>query len=592
MKTERSGSKANTKTHYSADSKKKNFKASCSCRVAKHAGSPFWYYLILILIILLFAYIRFRLKEFPLERDEGEYAYAGQLILQGIPPYELAYSMKFPGTYVAYAAILAIFGQTAGAVHCGVLVLNAATIFLVYLLGARLFNRLAGVIAGAVYALLSTSPSVLGIAGHATHFVVFPALAGILLLLRALEKEGKWLFVMSGALLGLAFLMKQHGIFFLIFAALYLLTCELRKSPRDLKAMAVKEGALVFGAFVPLILTCLILLRAGVFGKFWFWTVDYAREYASTESISSGIYVLRDAIPSVTGHSALLWLIAALGPIAFFWDSRIRSSAGFVIGFAVSSFLAICPGFYFRPHYFILLIPAAALSAGLAVSSASQYFQRKSTFLGKVPILIFLLGFFYSVARQSTFFLKTSPTQACREIYGSGPFPESLGIAQYLKSHAAKGTRIAVLGSEPQIYFYSGLRSATGYIYTYGLMEEQKYALQMQKEMISEIEAVKPEYVVFVYIRTSWHPRPHSENLIFTWANRYLENQYNLNGIVDIFISGESEYRWGAEAASYQPRSNRFISIFKRKQRDEFAVSNPLQDSSTVRVGAQEPSTW
>ena len=50
----------------------------------------------------------------PLERDEGEYAYAGQLILQGIPPYELAWNMKFPGVYVAYAALMSVFGQIAG----------------------------------------------------------------------------------------------------------------------------------------------------------------------------------------------------------------------------------------------------------------------------------------------------------------------------------------------------------------------------------------------------------------------------------------------------------------------------------------------
>jgi len=58
------------------------------------------------------AFVRLRLLNFPLERDEGEYAYAGQLILQGIPPYELAYNMKFPGTYLAYAFIMALFGQT------------------------------------------------------------------------------------------------------------------------------------------------------------------------------------------------------------------------------------------------------------------------------------------------------------------------------------------------------------------------------------------------------------------------------------------------------------------------------------------------
>ena len=48
----------------------------------------------------------------PFERDEGEYAYAGQLMLHGIPPYKFAYSMKFPGTYAFYAMIMSVFGQT------------------------------------------------------------------------------------------------------------------------------------------------------------------------------------------------------------------------------------------------------------------------------------------------------------------------------------------------------------------------------------------------------------------------------------------------------------------------------------------------
>ena len=62
--------------------------------------------------ILLVAVVRLRLLNLPLERDEGEYAYAGQLLLQGVPPYQLAGNMKFPGTYAAYAIIMAGFWQT------------------------------------------------------------------------------------------------------------------------------------------------------------------------------------------------------------------------------------------------------------------------------------------------------------------------------------------------------------------------------------------------------------------------------------------------------------------------------------------------
>ena len=91
-----------------------------------------------------------------------------------------------------------------------------------------------------------------------------------------------------------------------------------------------------------------------------------------------------------------------------------------------------------------------------------------------------------------------------RLIYGRNPFPESVPIARYLREHTAPGDRVAVVGSEPQIYFYAGRRSATGYIYTYPLMELQPYATAMQQAMIREIESADPRYVVFVRAVGSW----------------------------------------------------------------------------------------
>jgi len=73
----------------------------------------------LLLLVLLGAICAIRLSSLdrPLDRDEGEYAYAGQLMLAGIPPYKLAYNMKLPGTYAIYALAFAVFGESAQAVH-------------------------------------------------------------------------------------------------------------------------------------------------------------------------------------------------------------------------------------------------------------------------------------------------------------------------------------------------------------------------------------------------------------------------------------------------------------------------------------------
>jgi 4-amino-4-deoxy-L-arabinose transferase-like glycosyltransferase len=299
---------------------------------------------LLLGVIAIFAIIRFRLRDMPLERDEGEYAYAGQLILQGVPPYKLAYNMKLPGTYAAYALIMGSLGQTSAGIHLGLLLINAGTIVLMYVLAARLFGRIAGLVAAASYGLLSTSASVLGLEGHASHFVVFPAVAGLLVLLAALDSKRAWLFFFSGMLMGLAFVMKQPGIFFAIFAGLYLLRREWTR-PLQSKNLLTRFGLFALGVVLPYGLTCLILWRAGVFGKFWFWTFSYARHYG--QPLAESLQDLREMFAYVVEPSVPVWLMAAVGLTAFWWDAKARRHAPFCLGFLAFSFLAVCPGFFF-----------------------------------------------------------------------------------------------------------------------------------------------------------------------------------------------------------------------------------------------------
>jgi hypothetical protein len=523
------------------------------------------YVALVLLVILLFGFIRFRLRNLPLERDEGEYAYAGQLILQGVPPYQLAYNMKLPGTYVAYALILTLFGQTSAGVHLGLILVSAATTFLMYLLVLRQFGQTAGIVAASSYALLSTSPSVLGLAGHATHFVLLPAVAGLLLLLKALESKRIPLFFCSGLLLGLPLLMKQPGIMFAAFAGLYILYREcLHRSP-EWPRLRVRTGAFFVGAIIPFGLTCLLLAAVGVFDRFWFWTFTYAREYGSVLSISDGISIFRENLPAVVRPSILIWGLAGVGLTALFWDRYVRPHAPFVIGLLLFSSAAVCPGFYFREHYFILLLPAVAILAGVAVSSGMRMLAAgRSRIVAAVPVGVFVIVFGFTLFQQRAIFFETDPLIACREIYGGNPFPEAVKIADYVKAHTSPEETIAVLGSEPEIYFYSARRSATGYVYTYGLMEKQPYAGKMQTEMISEIESAHPEYMVVVGVPTSWLVRPGSPALIFSWAREYLQQYYEVVGIADL-QQKRTQYSWGEAAKNYSPQSPYTMYVFKRK---------------------------
>jgi len=213
------------------------------------------------------------------------------------------------------------------------------------------------------------------------------------------------------------------------------------------------------------------------------------------------------------------------------------------------------------------LLPAVALLAGIGASSIQVFFaQSRSALVGRsIPTLLVFFVLFLTVYQQRIFFFVMSPSEASHSTYGSNPFPESLEIARFIKEHSEKTDRIAVIGSEPQIYFYSNRRSATGHIYTYALMEDHKYAWKMQEEMIREIESWSPKFLVYVNIPTSWLARPDSKKLIFKWFMQYQDKYYQKVGVIDILSLKQTVYRWGRECESYKPHSRAWLAVFQRK---------------------------
>lgn len=493
--------------------------------------------------------VRARLAGLPLERDEGEYAYFGQLLLQGIPPYGAAYSMKLPGTYAMYALVMAIGGQTAAAIRLGLLVVNGAAASLVYLVGRRVVDATAGAVAAAAFLLTSASVCVLGFAAHATQFVVPFALGGLFLLDRADERGGARDLAASGALFGMSVLMKQHAAAFVLFGALWLVRLP---GPRLRRA-----GIFLAGAAAPLVLTVALLVAAGVGPKFWFWNVVYASQYARGSTLEQGLdniaYVLRQMVP-LAGFA----LLAAAGGIGAAWDARARRGAAFFGSFFVFGLLAVSPGLYFRDHYFILVLPAVALLSGLAVALAVRRLGRAAALGAVVLATGWLLMHDYGAQCRwpyGTF---------CRRVFGTNPFPEAVGVAAYLRDHTSPGERIAVLGSEPEIFFYARRRDVTGHVYMYGLMENQPYARTMQHELMADVEAAAPRYVVLVNVPMSWLGHDDSVTDVIDWGRVYIGTHYEQVGLVPV-TDPPSAGVWDAAAAERAPGNGESISVYRRK---------------------------
>jgi hypothetical protein len=437
---------------------------------------------------------------------------------------------------MVYALFMLMFGQTLIGIHLGLLLINVINVLLVGLLARRLFNPRAALAAAASYALLSLSQSVLGVFAHATHFVVLFTLAGLLLLLRHLDSGRVATLCSAGICLGLAIAMKQHAILFAGFAALYYGWQVKHQTTSAGQHSLVKWGVLLLSMAVPLLLLAAWLALAGVFPEFWFWTIRYASDYVSSVTFGDGLSRFAGKFMSIVRPQWPFWLLAAAGAGVALLRPRICRDRLLLFGLLGASFLAICPGFYFREHYFVMLLPPVALLIGAAVAGVESCLNqcRQAWLSSVVPCLVLLLAAGYGVQRERSYLLQLTPHQISRAIYGRNPFPESLVVAEYLKERTSPADRIAVLGSEPQIFFYANRLSATGHIYMYGLMEKHRDAEMMQRQMIAEVEASRPEYVMMVNVPTSWLIRPDSTRLVLAWAEGFLAEYYDPAGIVAI----------------------------------------------------------
>ncbi|MEY2576887.1 MAG: hypothetical protein QOF80_2374 [Verrucomicrobiota bacterium] len=516
--------------------------------------SSTWGVWVLLGVILATAFlIRWRLRDCPLERDEGEYAYIGHLLREGVAPYGVAGNHKFPGAYLAYAAIMALFGETTPAIHIGLLIVNLVTAALLFFLGRRLAGNIAGLAATAAWVVTSVSPSVFGNAAHLTHFVMLAVVAGLLLLWRGLETKKSWPLIIGGMCLGASVIVRQTSLIFVAFGTVFFWLA----ARRTRKGTGGRATLVAASSLIPLAVTVVWLWIAGVLPDFWRWTVIEAAAYGSQVSFQEGLHQFFAATPKAISWDFLIWIGAAVG-LAVTISKRARRD-WFVIGFLLAGFFALLPGFYFREHYYLQLLPAVALLFGLAIASAWNMSApwRYSAIAGA------LVALFLPFIGQRNYFLASTPTALSREIYGGNPFPEAIEVARYIEANSNPDERVAVLGSEPQIFFYSHRRSATTLIYTYPLMEHHQYAHAMQETMAREIEERRPQFIVFMNVPTSWLIRPDSDHFIFDWADSYLARNYQLDGIADILASG-SQYVWGAAALNYRVRSPYFVSVYRR----------------------------
>jgi hypothetical protein len=358
--------------------------------------------------------------------------------------------------------------------------------------------------------------------------------------------------------------MKQPGGAFAFFGGALLLWTALRRPPSEWKTHGPRLAAYAAGVAVPIVLTGLILWRAGVWDKFWWWTVTYARVHAT-------------AIPLADGEARLAGFLAHLSWDGLFWALALAGLGGVMIGksgadekfFFLSwlffSFAAVCPTFQFTTHYFVLMLPVIALLAARAFTAAAAWLAAQSLALARgAPWILFGLAWAGVAWSHRDVFLASGPEEAAALIYPVNNFQVYPILADYLRRQSPPTAKLAVFGSEPELLFCAHRRSVTGYIYMYDLVQDQPFRQRMDKEMISEVEQGRADYVVFVNLVYSWLPRPPDSFQTFEkWMLNYIASQFDACGVVTF---PPNRYFWGPDCLRHVPAGHRFVVIYQRQR--------------------------
>jgi hypothetical protein len=508
---------------------------------------------------------RIRFLHAPLDRDEGEYAYAGWRLINGGVPYLDYYNMKMPGIYAAYALLFMFFGSTVEAVRWGLIIVNLINTFFVFRLGKKVKDLKTGVYAAICYLIFSLQTELQGTASHAEHFAMLFILPAVLFLWRAQEKKSMRDLMISGCLMGTGFLMKQPALSFILMAGLMLFIDALKNKAGwkyFFKSLCIFSGF----ALLPVVITAFLLSMAGAGHNFRLFAFDYAREYISYLSLNDGWHNCIATLSAAVRPNFLYWLTVPFAFLYMAFVTRGNKWYDLVLLF-IFSFIAVSAGFYFRPHYFQFLLPAIALLAAFTLRFWDEHVRRKwllNDSSNNAIAYLFLAALFFVFSERNLFTIKKED-EFIRKVYGLDFFNATRIAGEFIAANSKRDSKVAIFGAEPEIWFYSKRLAASGYLYVYPLLENQRFAPSMRKQFYEEIKNSRPDILVYTSNEGTWYAGESAAKEIYNWYRQYRDSSFKRIALIDMPWSGPSQYYFNEDTSVHPVNEENYIEIYRRK---------------------------
>ena len=465
-----------------------------------------------------------------LYEDDGLWFTAAEEIVRGKALYREIYFDKPPGLAIVYAVLFKIFGAHVITIRLFTILYSVAISAVLYLFGARLYDKRVGLLAAGLFAVFSTTYTTGHVQGFSTDFLmVLPYTASAYLFFRAASDRTHQnrLALAGGVLAGVAFQINPKGIFDLIFFGTLMIVwrrlaskssnkndaipmdAEAKRPPSVLKLFALGTAGMVAGSLP--FLAYLGITRS--LREYWLYVWDWGARYGSYNPLSRVLVSgMTRSIDYFALNNTLLIALVFVCAITFRRVAHHNVTSGdpaqtsaawlprdsvLLLWLAVS-YAGVVLGGRLYSHYFFQILPALCLIGARGLTEIRSRLRRRDAGFRNGVTAILVLGFLFTLVRfhGRTVILAADMVRGRKSSITSGWFHERIDREERMvaavvrdmpdgedaganaglediragapRTREVRGSEdyLFVWGYRPEIYYIAGLLPASRYLST------------------------------------------------------------------------------------------------------------------------------
>lgn len=499
----------------------------------------------------LFLLLRWNNFNAPLIRDEGEYAYAAQRLVQGEMPYENSFVQKPPMVIYSYllADLLAPQVFWSSRLLAGVF-MALATVLLGFI-ARREFGKGFALPAMWLMTPMVLLPGVDQFTANTEMFLLLPMLGFFAVYCQGRRQGHPPKYWFAAGLLATTTLLYKYTALPLVLLVFAVWSVERWRTTKNVKSFAQCWGAALLGGSLAAAAELGMFLLHDGGATLWDCTVTFNRHYVASDNFSWYGITLK-----LKSFWASWWILFLLGGAAFlkplprlwFW------AAAFVCA-------VVATGASYYGQYYLLLMPFWALLAVTGIHALAELISRKSTLsLRQIRFGLTALALVLVLLPDLPWLTLSRETFAAGKFANRSVFVESAIVSRRVAELSSPSDYVWVAASEPQILYYARRKSPTRHITVYELVIRSPMLPQYQAETIRAVQEHPPKLIVW---SRSWLQEEPQPSDVLRFLDKTLAEDYQRVGG---YVLEGKDSRW-VEPLSDDESKAASVILFTRKLR-------------------------